>query len=115
MKLRQLFSGILLTIAASTVFAHSSMHESYPQDGAMMMEQPEKLQLNFENETRLVSVKMFDSANKPVALKFTPSADVNKNYEMNLPTLKPDMYRVEWMVMGSDGHKMKGNFGFMQH
>ena len=115
MKIRQIFISIIMMVLASTVLADASMHKTYPQDGAMLMQQPEKLELNFDSETRLVSVKMFDSKNKPVAVKFKPSSAVNKNYEVKLPVLKADSYRVEWMVIGRDGHKMKGSFGFMQH
>lgn len=101
----------LSTVAA----AHTSMMQSHPADGAMMMEPVRNLQLNFGSEVLLVNVKVIDSANKPVSIDFTPMKQPGKQFTVPVPMLKPDNYTVHWTVMGNDGHKMKGSFGFMQH
>lgn len=114
MKIPEFFLSIGLMFLAFNVHAHSSMHQTYPHNGAVLLQQPEKLQLTFDNEVRLVSVKMFDAAATPVELAFTPNVNMKKEYAITLPFLKPGQYSVKWMVMGRDGHKMQGQFAFMQ-
>lgn len=97
------------------VLAHTDMLQSHPADGAMMMEPVHNLQLKFGSQVRLVNVKVIDSANKPVSIGFKPMMEPGQEFTVPMPMLKPDNYTVHWTVMGNDGHKMKGSFGFMQH
>lgn len=111
--------NILLAAAslscASTVFAHGMMGSTYPMDGAMMMEQTDRVEINFEMPMRLVNLKLIDSVGKPVAIDFNRGEGVDRHYKVMMPNLKPDNYEVHWKAMGDDGHMMKGSFGFMQH
>jgi hypothetical protein len=50
-----------------------------------------------------------------VPLSVPKHAQSQANFAIALPALKPAKYTVSWMIMGDDGHKMKGEFGFMLH
>lgn len=113
-KFKTLITGTAL-LASSSVFAHGMMDMTYPQDGAMMMEPTDRVEVKFEMPMKLVSMKLIDSTGKPVAIDFDRSQEAGMHFKVMTPTLKPDNYKVHWKAMGDDGHMMKGSFGFMQH
>ncbi|WCN11479.1 copper resistance protein CopC [Marinomonas mediterranea] len=101
--------------AAVNVYAHGKMMETYPQDGAMLMDQAQQVEMHFQKPMRVVSLKVVGSDNKPVAIQYDRKAKATENFKAMLPMLTPDTYSVQWKAMGEDGHMMKGTYNFMQH
>lgn len=86
-----------------------------PNDNAMLMESPGSLSFTFSQALHLMKVVVHGENTGEVDFAFKPSRDKQAEYSWTLPTLKPDTYTVEWIAMGSDGHKMKESYSFMVH
>ncbi|NRP27343.1 Copper resistance protein CopC [Marinobacterium sp. xm-d-420] len=102
-------------VASSNLFAHGMMENTYPSDGAMMMERTDRVELHFKSPMKLINLKVIDSSGKPLSIEFERSSEASSQYSTMMPELKPDNYTVHWKAMGEDGHMMDGQFGFMQH
>ena len=113
---KQLFLFITtMMLMTSTVFAHTGLKSSTPKDNAMLMASPKKLHLEFTKKVVLVKVNVTDTKGKQVSIDFKPSMTATTSYDIVLPSLTANTYHVNWVVMGTDSHKMNGNFSFMVH
>ncbi len=109
------YTLFLLAILNGTVFAHTALKESVPAEGSMLNASPEQVQLSFTEDVRLLRldvVAAFESAEKKVDLDFTPESTAKAEYSVPLPALSPGNYRVDWSVMGADGHAVQGSVAF---
>jgi copper resistance protein C len=104
-----------LLVLSSAAFAHSGLHSSMPANEAMLMATPKALELGFTGEVRLLKLKLSTAKGGNVKFDFKPSAKGADSYSYPLPELEVGNYKVEWMAMGGDAHKMTGNFSFMVH
>ena len=111
----KLFTAVLALTTALTATAHGMQTMTYPKDGAMLMAQAEKVELHFKQPMRVMSLKVIASNGVPIPLKLDRKAPAKQHFQLTLPKIKPDTYRVEWKALGGDGHVMKGDFSFMQH
>ncbi|SEA46542.1 copper resistance CopC family protein [Microbulbifer marinus] len=106
----------LLTLAtllfSTALSAHTDLQSSVPTDGAKLSESPAELQLHFSKAVRLMRVSLEESERGEVKLAFMPGAVPEKDISLALPALEAGEYTVSWTIMGSDGHKMSGNFSF---
>ncbi|MCC2605331.1 copper resistance CopC family protein [Planctobacterium marinum] len=111
------FLTVISLAFSSTVFAHAGikLESSLPANNAMLMEAPQELSLTFNKGVRLVKVSLKNKQGKKVKFGFKPSKQASQNYTWKLPKLSPENYVVDWVILGSDGHKMHGKFGFMVH
>ncbi|QCZ93725.1 copper resistance CopC family protein [Salinimonas iocasae] len=120
MKYRRLIlsaSVVLASLTAQPVFSHSQMNlnESQPASNAMLMSAPEKLSLTFSESVRLTNVTLTNKDGKEIDFGFAPAFDKSADFEWKLPALAPDTYKVSYVVMSDDGHKMTGKYSFMVH
>ncbi|PKG58053.1 copper resistance CopC family protein, partial [Shewanella sp. GutDb-MelDb] len=114
----KLVNTILLAtslIISSSVWAHVGLSSSIPAKGAMLNETPSALELSFSGTVRLIKLTLKDSKNNDFKLSIPTSEQSQDQYSLALPTLAESTYTVSWMIMGKDGHKMKGEFEFMIH
>ena len=105
----------LLAILNGTVFAHTALKESVPAEGSLLNASPEHIQLSFTEEVRLLRldvVTALASAEKKVDIGFAPESAAKAEYSVPLPGLTPGNYRVDWSVMGADGHAVQGSVAF---
>lgn len=109
-KVQYLIAFILL-ISCSSVFAHSKLQSSNPSNGEQLAESPTVLQLVFGKKVRLLKLKL-SVGESIIATKFTPSSSPATKFEIEIPLLKPQAYKVNWVAMGGDSHKIKGKLGF---
>lgn len=114
MKFKQFLVASLLVVSTSA-FAHTSLKTSVPADKAMLDKAPTELSLTFGAKVKLVGLTLIDSKGGNVPLDFKPSKEMQTSFTQKLPVLKPEIYTVNWVMMGSDTHKMTGKFGFMVH
>ena len=114
MKLIKILAASLL-IVSSSVFAHTSLKSSVPANNAMLDKAPSELSLTFGAKVKLVGLSVVDSKGTKVALDFKAPKEMQNSFTQKLPVLKPEMYTVDWVMMGQDTHKMSGKFGFMVH
>lgn len=71
--------------------------------------------VRIHRNTQLIKVVLKDSEGAKVDFGFEPPKEVATDYSWTLPKLRPGSYNVEFIMLGSDGHKMKDSFGFMVH
>jgi methionine-rich copper-binding protein CopC len=109
------YIAIITAIMSTSVFAHTGLTSSIPANNAMLMKSPEKVEVVFKDEVRLVSLSVLNAKDESVEIDFTPSMKASETFSYDLPMLKPSNYTVSWTIMGEDGHKMKGDFSFMVH
>ena len=79
------------------------------------MQSPEDLMLEFSMPVKLVKVQLTDQSGEPIKLINKPSKNFETNFNIALPVLDMGSYKVKWIAMGKDAHKMKGDFTFMVH
>lgn len=100
--------NLFIVVAAQ---AHTSLVASAPAEGESTLP-PAAITLTFGAEVRLVDVRVtHDKAggiNLEKARDLTPATE----FTIPVPPLSPGAYRVEWIAMGGDSHKMTGEFGF---
>ncbi len=115
-KINTLGIAALMTLSASAL-AHTDLVNSYPEDGAMLMQQPETLELSFSEDVAVSSLKMVGSDGQELALDAAIEMETGPGTDLSivLPNLVPDTYTVQWVVMSPDGHEVSGEVSFMQH
>ena len=59
-----------------------------------------------------MKVGLLDANEEPIKLEFKPIAKAATSFTVTLPELAIGKYQANWVMMGKDGHKMKGEFVF---
>jgi methionine-rich copper-binding protein CopC len=114
----KLFNTVFIAaslLLSSSVSAHVGLSSSMPANGAMLSQAPTTLELTFTAPVRLVNVIMQDEKQQTIPLKLPANASSQASFSLALPSLTATNYKVNWMIMGDDGHKMKGELNFMLH
>ena len=109
--LRILTSLALLSFFLNA-FAHTSLKDSVPTADAVLSGTPKELTLNFAKAVRLAKITLNEKLGGPVAIDFKPSVQASTIFSIILPLLSTGYYTVIWTVIGSDGHKVSGDFNF---
>ncbi len=115
MKIFKIAAILTLALISNFVSAHSGLKHSTPENGAMLNQPPENLILEFTMEVKLVKVQLTDQSGVTIKLINKPSKNFETNCSIALPMLDTGSYKVKWIAMGKDAHKMKGDFTFMLH
>ena len=95
-----------------SAFAHTGLKSSHPANGAVVQTTPEQMNLTFTAEVALVKLTLTDAAGKQIKLDFTPSTDTKTEHLLAMPQLQTGQYKVDWAVIGADGHTVSNSFGF---
>jgi copper transport protein len=108
---------ILLALAfASTVSAHAVLIRTDPADGSTLNTIPTQLRLWFSEEVllNLSTFELTDSHGQHIALTHFHLDDQSSSaIVIDLPTLKPDAYRLIWKTASSDDlHTSSGSIVF---
>jgi len=104
---------LVLQTWASLSFAHVHLAASLPEDGAKVSSSPKQLALRFTDEVRLVKLNVTGPQGNKVPMNFKASAQQDQIFSLTLPKMSAGQYTVNWMVIGGDSHKVKGEFSFM--
>ena len=112
MKIFKIIAILSLVVLSNLASAHSSLKHSIPKDGAMLNKPPEELILEFSSQVKLVKLQLVEQSGKPIKLNSKPSKDFEITFSIVLPMLDAGSYKVKWIAMGKDAHKMKGDFPF---
>lgn len=110
---RALGVGLLLLAVASLASAHSLLLESSPAAGSTV-DAPGRLVLRFNNriEKPLSRVRVLNERGAAQPLTAPTSDGPADRLTVLLPPLPPGAYRVEWQVLSTDGHIVRGGFAF---
>lgn len=97
---------------AGGAMAHTGLSTSVPGDGATVNLVPETLDLTFSEEVNLLKVTLSNSEDSAIAIDFTPSATAATHFAIAMPALEEGGYTVSWTILGSDSHRVEGEFSF---
>ena len=105
-----LAAALLMLIMHSTAFAHSAMSSSVPANG-QTVSSPEMLMLHFNGNVRLVRLTVTGDSGV-VDVGFVPDAAASMMFHVAMPPMVAGAYRVNWTVIGEDGHSVSEDFRF---
>lgn len=110
--LRVAFLALVLGGAmVSQTLAHSLLKSSSPMDGAALPA-PEALTLTFNEPVRLLRVSLIGPDGEAVLFGFEPNREPAASLRYGLPSLAAGQYRVEWTLIGVDGHTVSEQLTF---
>ena len=112
-KLVSILFAFSLTLASNSLLAHAKMVTSIPANNASYDTPLNAIELNFKAPSRLIKLTL-KTQGKKVPLDFKPSTQAKSSFKIPLPTLEKGQYQLEWITLGSDGHKMKSKVNFNQ-
>lgn len=115
MKIFKIVAILTLALLSNLASAHSGLKYSTPENGAMLNKSPEDLTLKFTVQVKLVKVQLMDQSGEPIKLMSKPSKNFATTFNIALPMLDTGSYKVKWIAMGKDAHKIKGGFTFTLH
>ncbi|QGX97489.1 copper resistance protein CopC [Roseovarius faecimaris] len=110
MKYLFLFMALALYPLAAT--AHSAIQETTPLDGAVLLEAPAEIGLNFTDKLRLTAVKARHSNGETQSINLGDYKGFEAEFVFPMQPMGAGSYEVEWRGLGMDGHAMQGTFTF---
>jgi hypothetical protein len=109
-----LFAATAL-VGATSAWAHAGLKSSIPEKDAEIAAAPKEITLQFNEklESAFSTAKLVDSTGKQVNVE-KPALDAANPSVMKLPVpaLSPGKYKVEYVGVGHDGHRRKGDYSF---
>lgn len=100
---------------ASSAWAHATLKNATPAKDAVVTTAPKEISLQFNEklEAAFSNARLVDSTGKEVtADKATLDAADPSLMKLAVPVLVPGKYKVEYAVVGHDGHRRKGDYAF---
>ena len=95
-----------------SVFAHTGLSSSVPEDGETIQEEVEHVTLIFNTSIETMStVKVTDGMGLEVPLAEITVDDNEMKGILELP-LTTGNYQVNWKIVGQDGHPIEGEYSF---
>lgn len=114
--MKNLFIVITLFVAwSNAAFAHTALSKSTPAEGEVLSTAPTSIQLVYTESVRLLRAELLlirNASSEKVDIDFEPSSTSAEQYSVTLPHLTNGQYRIEWAVMGADGHPVQGALSF---
>ena len=107
-----LFMACLLFAGLS--FAHTALQSSSPPDQAILSDSPASIFLHFNKLANLIKLSVTDSNGTEINTEFVIAK--NRASDFTIPVvdvLRNGAYSVRWVIIGADGHKVDGEFGFV--
>ena len=101
----------LLQMAAAGAWAHASLIDAAPADGAMLRSAPADLALHFNEPVAPLVFKLAlpDGSVQPL----TQSVPIENGLKISLPEVKADgTYLLSWRVVSADGHPVGGSLTY---
>ena len=91
----------------------ASKTETTPADDAVLIEAPEKLNIKFPDEVRLVKLTLRNEERDWVDINFRYSPLVQNAFVLDLPALMPAVYyTADWAILSGNDRLVYGSFSF---
>lgn len=103
---------LLFILFSKQALAHTSLEDSTPKDGEVMTEPVRELTLIFGTKVEQNSrISVSNSNGEPVKLgNFV--IEEEEMWATFFQPLKNGNYKVDWKIIGADGHPIEGTFSF---
>ena len=105
----------LFAVWTNVASAHTKLSKYTQADGEVLSTAPENVQLVYTESVRLLRADLLlirDDAAEKLDIGFEPASTAAAQHSVDLPRLAKGQYRIEWAVMGADGHPVQGSFTF---
>ena len=102
-------------VGYTPAWAHATLKSAIPAKDAEVTTAPKEIALQFNEklEAAFSNAKVVDSAGKEVTTdKATLDAADPSVMKLAVPALKAGTYKVEYVGVGHDGHRRKGDYSF---
>lgn len=106
---------LIFLFAAPRAYAHVFLERAAPRVGEKVAASPKEAQIWFDGylEPAFSRVEVYDESQKSVDDGRSRVNSEDKTLlETGLPPLPPGKYKVVWIVVGLDGHRLEGDFWF---
>lgn len=106
---------LLVALApAAPVSAHASLEESEPAANSVLVDPPEELLLDFDEdiEPALSSVRLYAADGQQIEIDRPRVGADASVVRVDAPVLGDGLYAVVWQVASADGHVVEGAFSF---
>jgi copper transport protein len=104
--------AVVLAGPARTAWAHATLVEAAPADGAVLAQMPDRIVLRFNETVTPVFVRVLGPGGGEVAPVAGPEA-VDRTIRVTLPAgSPPGSYLVSWRVVSADAHPIGGALAF---
>ncbi|MBE1284469.1 MAG: copper resistance protein CopC [Rhodobacteraceae bacterium] len=110
--MKNLTSIGLISMLATSAFAHSKMETTTPENGATIADVPSMITFSFTDDIRLTKVNMIHQDAPSVMLDLGEQTHFDRAFALPLQSMGEGTYRIEWRGLGADGHAMQGEFTF---
>src|SRR5215472_17825475 len=103
-----------LALFPSAALAHAKLVRSQPGANATVTEAPKLIELWFSEELQVSfsTIIVHDQNGKHVDKNDVTLSEGGKKLQISVEDLPSGKYTVEWKSLSTDGHTMKGQFGF---
>ena len=107
-------AGVLVMALAGSVVAHSLLLESSPAAGVTLTDSPPQISLRFNNriEKKLSTIRVLDERGASRLVTVLVADGPAERLTAALPPLAFGSWRIEWQVLSTDGHIVRGSFSF---
>ncbi|EGQ19269.1 copper resistance protein CopC [Sporosarcina newyorkensis 2681] len=104
---------ILLFVFSSTVSAHTGLTNSSPAEGEEVVEDVHEVVLEFNTKIETMStIKVFNENDEEIIIGNIQFSD-NKMTGAFMSPLDNGIYKVDWKIIGADGHPIQGSYSFV--
>ena len=105
-------SAVLFAALSGTALAHPAYKASDPPSGASVSAPPGELWVEFTETIEGGKLEVFDQCGAQVDNGDSTQNLTNDRITVTLSASMQGTYRVDWSVLGSDGHPTRGSFTF---
>lgn len=105
----------LATAAPGSALRHNRLVKAEPGVDSTVATSPSQVRLWFKEppERSVSSIKLSDASSKPIATGAVAATDDKLSIAVPITApLAPGRYTVTWKTAGTDGHVIRGSFGF---
>jgi len=106
--------GVLWIVAPQGVWAHTGLLTAAPVPGALLTTAPTEIRLTFsEPNDPLSRITLFAPGFRTISgVRTAVDPAAPAQLVATLPPLAPDTYTVQWVVVATDQHMMRGSYTF---
>ena len=106
-----LISLIILSFTAATGFAHVSLVNSMPADGAKLDTAPNMVMLTLSEPAKVTGFELVKDSGEEIAVGDLPK-EMTAMAHISLPKLTSGKYTITWHAASKDMHAMSGSISF---
>ena len=105
------YCAVFLLLVSTVAFSHSKVTTTFPADGSVLKQSPEKIELTFSHAIRLTKVTL--TTDKTMDLDLSQYKHFEKNFAIPVSSQVLGIHTIKWRGLSDDGHVMQGEFSFI--